>query len=429
MKMAVKSMAIMITTIVSMCNAQTLSEDFKITSFDGHSLDQFGISIAISNRIVAVGSHQDDDNGLNSGSVYLYDIFTGKQLFKLLANDGAIHDNFGRHIAIDDGMVVVFGSNAVYLFDASTGIQISKLLVSGARAVAIDNGIVVIGAPRTDGGNGSLSGSVYLFDVLTGMQISRLIALEGSQGDLFGHSVAIENGVVAIGAVQDDDNGIDTGSAYLFDASTGTELFRLLAKDREAGDQFGVSISIDNGIVAIGASFDDDQGDFSGSAYLFDVSTGKQILKILPSDGAERVFFGGSIVVNNGNVAVGAYGNNGSAYLFNVSTGNQIAKLLASDGSDGDSFGISIDMDNGVVAIGAYRDDDDGTESGSAYLFSVPARCAADITGDGELDFKDVSAFLGSFLNEDPVADFNFDHEFNFFDVSAFLSAFATGCP
>jgi len=57
------------------------------------------------------------------------------------------------------------------------------------------------------------------------------------------------------------------------------------------------------------------------------------------------------------------------------------------------------------------------------------ASCAADLTGDGELNFFDVSAFLSAFAAMEPVADFNDDGKFNFFDVSDFLGAFAQGCP
>ena len=55
--------------------------------------------------------------------------------------------------------------------------------------------------------------------------------------------------------------------------------------------------------------------------------------------------------------------------------------------------------------------------------------CPADLTGDGQLNFFDVSAFLSAFSSMDPVADFTGDGNFNFFDVSAFLSAFSAGCP
>lgn len=55
--------------------------------------------------------------------------------------------------------------------------------------------------------------------------------------------------------------------------------------------------------------------------------------------------------------------------------------------------------------------------------------CLADLNGDGELDFFDVSAFLVGFADMEPLADFNNDGLFNFFDVSVFLVAFKDGCP
>lgn len=55
--------------------------------------------------------------------------------------------------------------------------------------------------------------------------------------------------------------------------------------------------------------------------------------------------------------------------------------------------------------------------------------CPADLTGDGSLNFFDVSAFLTAFGAMDPVADFTGDGSFNFFDVSEFLTAFSAGCP
>ena len=58
-----------------------------------------------------------------------------------------------------------------------------------------------------------------------------------------------------------------------------------------------------------------------------------------------------------------------------------------------------------------------------------PIPCAADLNGDGALNFFDVSAFLVAYTALDPVADFNGDGSFDFFDVSAFLTAYNAGCP
>lgn len=67
--------------------------------------------------------------------------------------------------------------------------------------------------------------------------------------------------------------------------------------------------------------------------------------------------------------------------------------------------------------------------TGKLVVVAPAASCPADLTGDGELNFFDVSAFLSAFAASDPIADFNGDGSFNFFDVSAFLASFAAGCP
>jgi len=60
---------------------------------------------------------------------------------------------------------------------------------------------------------------------------------------------------------------------------------------------------------------------------------------------------------------------------------------------------------------------------------TTKASCPADLNNDGELNFFDVSTFLGAFATMEPIADFTGDGEFNFFDISAFLTEFTVGCP
>lgn len=61
--------------------------------------------------------------------------------------------------------------------------------------------------------------------------------------------------------------------------------------------------------------------------------------------------------------------------------------------------------------------------------FTLAAPCAADLTGDGELNFFDISIFLAAFSAQDPSADINNDGVFNFFDVSGYITLFSAGCP
>jgi hypothetical protein len=123
---------------------------------------------------------------------------------------------------------------------------------------------------------------------------------------------------------------------------------------------------------------DDDNGSDSGSAYLFDVSTGAQIVKLTPSDGAEGDGFGRSVAISGNLAIVGAEGdddngsNSGSAYIFDVTTGTQLAKLVAGDGAPIELFGVWVSIDGNTALVGAPLDDDNGINSGSAYLFFVP---------------------------------------------------------
>ena len=51
----------------------------------------------------------------------------------------------------------------------------------------------------------------------------------------------------------------------------------------------------------------------------------------------------------------------------------QVAKLTADDGAASDGFGISVSIDGDTVVVGAHADDDKGSQSGSAYVFTRDA--------------------------------------------------------
>jgi hypothetical protein len=105
--------------------------------------------------------------------------------------------------------------------------------------------------------------------------------------------------------------------------------------------------------------------------------------------------------------------------------------MVSADIANNDFFGNAVAVSGNSVLIGAYSDDDQGGNSGSFYVFDqgCAASCPADLTGEGDLNFLDVSAFLAAFGNQDPIADFEPDGSFNFLDVSAFLADFGAGCP
>ncbi len=102
----------------------------------------------------------------------------------------------------------------------------------------------------------------------------KLTASDGAAGDMFGVSVAISGDTAVVGAYHDDDNGADSGSAYVFvrSGSGWTQQAKLTASDGAAGDLFGVSVAISGDTAVVGAFYDDDNGADSGSAYVYTVS-------------------------------------------------------------------------------------------------------------------------------------------------------------
>ncbi len=68
--------------------------------------------------------------------------------------------------------------------------------------------------------------------------------------------------------------------------------------------------------------------------------------------------------------------------------------------------------------------------AGAAVLAVAGSGCAADITGDGNLNFFDLAAYLDLFNAGDPAADLAPPSgTINFFDLAAYLDAFNAGCP
>lgn len=110
-----------------------------------------------------------------------------------------------------------------------------------------------------------------------------------------------------------------------------------------------------------------------------------------------------------------------------ISNGGVIVNTSITYDIDGD--GIFNDPTSGNFDPGAPADESYSVALYVGYYQDGPPPCPADLTGDGNLDFFDVSAFLQAYNSMDPIADFTGDGMFNFFDVSAFLQAYNAGCP
>ena len=378
--------------LASPAAANPLGFSQKFLAPDGASHDRFGGSVALDGNYALIGAIGDDDKGSGSGSAYLLDITTGDLIQKLTAPDGASSYRFGASVALDGDYALIgsgsaANSGSAYLFDLTTGNLLHKLIApDGARydvfgrSVAIDGDYALIGASGDDD-KGRDSGSAYLFDLTTGNLLHKLIAPDGASYDGFGRSLAIDGNYALIASPYDDDKGASSGSTYLFDITTGNLLHKLIAPDGASGNIFGDSVALDGNYALIGSSTDYNNGTWSGSAYLFDISSGSLLQKLIAPDGVSGDLFGSSVAIDGDYALVGAkwdwhdeYYNDlesGSAYLFDITTGNLIQKIIAPDSANEHEFGSSVALDGHSILIGAHGDDDKGLYSGSAYLFAV----------------------------------------------------------
>ena len=218
------------------------------------------------------------------------------------------------------------------------------------------------------------SGSAYLYDVTTGNPKAKLLAPTGLLADYFGCSVAIHSDIAIVGAMANSQQVIKSGAVFFYDATTGEHLGKVKASDPHSYDKFGYSVDINEHVAIVGAQTASALGDKSGAAYLFDRNTREELFKILPFDGAENDRFGWSVAVSGTTAIVGApYHNSyrGAAYLFDTTTGSQIAKLTAPVGYSGDLFGHSVAIDGQFALVGAKLDDTTAKDTGAAYLFDI----------------------------------------------------------
>ncbi len=160
----------------------------------------------------------------------------------------------------------------------------------------------------------------------------------------------------------------------------------------------------------------------------------EQTHKLTADDGAVRAWFGFSTAISRGIAIAGSPGdddagsNSGSAYLFSVATGKQLHKLTAADASEEDVFGWSVSISGAVAIVGAIGAD----LGGAAYLFDVTTgqqlhKLTATDASEKDIFGSSVSisggiAIVGAFWEDDACPE---DPDCN--SGSAYLFDVATG--
>ncbi len=385
--------------------------------------DEFGAAVSIYNKTIAIGSiNYDNVPFWNCGRVYVYNItlldeVEFSEIITPFDNDGDNDTELGAH----------FG-RSLNLFD--------NMLVVGAPDQNLD-----------DVGDNSLgdAGAAYVYNKVGGLFVfeTKLVAPDREEDDQFGWSVSGFAGNIVVGARFEDETEtfgtpelISAGSAYVYKLSSGWNFSqKLVAPDREEGDQFGFDVDLTQGYIVIAAPREDHDVDglnfknASGSAYVFELDGLSFVFKqkLVASDREELDFFGEDIAISNDRIIVGSNRNDlnavgldfqnsaGAAYLYDRSgppldPWQQVLKIISFDRAANDFFGGSVGIDGNRIFVSASSEDheEDGfgtpvSAAGSAYIYGIeklPEITAVNIDHPGLCSGESVTLTVDGILND-----------------------------
>ena len=411
--------------------------------------EEFGWSIDMDGEFLVAGCPRDFDNGVKAGAAYVYrrgsSAAEWKVHSKLLAPDGAPEDQFGFAVAISGNLIAVGAvfdstsvpySGSVYLFKFDpinpgsyehiahfAPNQLTQHSLFG-QTLAFQGDGLVVGAIYMDLPT-FREGAAFVFSPTlseTGSWelVQVLHARRPAIAEEFGSWVRISNNTLVIGAVNSSFAAIGAGAAYVFERTSSApnsweQSALLTAADAAAGDGFGI-VAISNDTIVVGALNDDDHGNGSGSAYVFERDAFNrtkwtQVAKLYPSYHRQLDGFGGWLDVENDTVAIASIfadlggPNTGGVFVFHRDAGGpgkwgQSAVVSQSDAALGDDFGYPVIFGD-HIAVGATKS---MQALGAVYIFenpqgtvptifcdqpaSPPASCTALITYAGTASFS-----------------------------------------
>jgi len=344
------------------------------------------------------------DLGFTGSDNFTYSISDGtdESEVKLTASDAEIEDRFSVSLDVNADVMAIAASTAdagttyqsgvVYVFRKNGTSWLEEAMLSASvpdsnaqlgKDVAVDGNLIVAGAYK-DSEAASKAGAAYVFrwNGVSWVEEAKLMASDAAPDDQFGRFVGISGNTIVVGAWLDDDGGVDSGSAYVFrwNGANWIEEAKLTASDASAGDAFARNVEISGNVIVAGAAVESNMnGTKAGSAYVFryNGSAWVEEQKLTASDGANNDWFGRNVDIDNNLIVVGAMKDDdngsasGSAYVFewDGSSWTETNKLIADDGAPGDRFGTHVAVSGNLIVAGSAEDDDLGLRAGSAYVF------------------------------------------------------------
>ncbi|NOG54371.1 MAG: hypothetical protein HND57_08590 [Planctomycetes bacterium] len=370
-------------------------EDFSLAASDAHPGDWFGYTVCIDDNIAVVGAPGHDGVGLQAGAAYIFrrsDISGWTEEAVLFEPNGSEFDLFGTAVGVSGDRVIIgvpgaeMGRGAVYVYhhSLSHGWQEEATLVASDRstsaefgeALSIDGGWILIGAP----GHTDYSGAAYIFRLTadgTWIEDAKLMPSKREEYTFFGHTVSLDCDVAVVGADHTISGPSLRGSVYIYRRSNEgawSEEDRLRAWNENDLDFFGCSICVNHDRLLVG-SMQDPEGSLPGYAYLWVYQQGigwQPQQRLEAYDGEQRDEFGSSVSIDGRTAIIGSCWDDdngtssGSAYVFHLTDGQwrEQEKLIASDGQRLDWLGEYCSVSKSSALIASRMND---SSAGKVY--------------------------------------------------------------
>jgi len=226
----------------------------------------------------------------------------------------------------------------------------------------------------------------------------KLVPDDGDAGDRFGSVIAASGDTVVVSAVADEDpNGTNSGSAYVFQWADGswTQGAKLYEPEdmvrHPSGDLFGASVSLSETSLVVGAPFysvvpaENEQGVTAldgGALYVFDRSEWAVSERVIAEDESEDDRFGSAVSVSGSTMLVGAPGKDdrrrtntvdfepGGVYVFERSDGEwtESAQLAVEDDSIY-QLGRRVELAGDRAFVGAGHETSARSNPGALFAF------------------------------------------------------------
>jgi hypothetical protein len=239
-------------------------------------------------------------------------------------------------------------------------------------ALSSDGLTLAVGSYYNDG-NGKESGHVRIFNYINGSWNQLGSDIQGEAvGDQSGYAISLSsNGrTVAIGAVKNQGNGINSGHArvYHFDSTKWVQMGSDIDGESE-GDYSGQSVvlSDDGKIVAIGASYNSSVFSSAGHVRVFEYTSGNWTQRGKDLDGkwsngrfGLRVSMSGNgdyLAISAHVVSIGNEQSVGKVQVFHYDSSDWTQTGSDINGAEaGDLFGSSVSLSSSgkVLAVGAF---------------------------------------------------------------------------